>query len=124
MDPQADFDLLAAGLRADMADITIWVATLSTKLAQALPGRTRLRRGGMFGQGRVEGVEADLAEWRFALRLERGQPIAERTHIVRGIALKTEQLDLDAWLDDLSAALAELAATSARERAAILRLLE
>jgi hypothetical protein len=123
MEPQPDFDLLAAALRADMTDMPAWVATLSTKLAQALPARTRLRHGGMFGQGRVEGVETDLGDWRYALRLEHGQPVAERTHVVRGIALKTERLSLDAWLDELSAALADLAATSAREREAILRVL-
>jgi hypothetical protein len=123
MEPQQDFDLLAAALRADMADMATWVATLSTKLAQALPLRARVRHGGIFGQGRVEGVDADLGDWRYALHLEHGQPIAERTHVVRGIALKTERLAVDAWLDELSAALADLAASSAREREAIMRIL-
>jgi hypothetical protein len=123
MEPERDFDLLAAALRADMADMATWVATLSAKLAQALPARTRLHHAGMFGGGRVVGVEADLGDWRYGLRLEHGQPVAERTHVVRGIALKTERLALDTWIDEISAALANLAATSAREREAIMRLL-
>jgi hypothetical protein len=55
--------------------------------------------------------------------LEHGEPLAERTHIVRGITLKSETLPLDIWIDALVAALAEVAATSARERTAIQGLL-
>lgn len=123
-DDDLNFDQLASALRADLADMHIWVATVSTKLAGALPTRVRLRHGGLFGGGPVEGVEADLGNWRFTLRLDRGHPIAERTHIVRGVALKTESLALDDWIDLLSQELAQLAASSARERQAILALLE
>jgi hypothetical protein len=118
-----NFDLLAAALRADRADMATWIATLGPKLAQALPVRVKLRHGGIFGNGQVDGVSADLGAYRFAMRLEHGQPVAERTHIVRGITLKTESLPLDAWLDALAQELADLAATSARERDAIMRLL-
>ena len=71
----------------------------------------------------MDGLAADLGPWRFSLRLDRGQPAAERTHVVRGIALKTEPLPLDTWLDALTRSLAEVAATSERERSAILQLL-
>ncbi len=118
-----DFELLAASLRADTADMPAWVAALGDKLAAALPGRVALRRSGMLGHGPVNGLAADLGAWRFVLHLEHGQPVAERTHLVRGIALKTEALPIDAWIDALSTALADLAATSARERQAILGLL-
>lgn len=114
-----NLDLLAAALRADTADMSTWVAVLGTKLAGALPSRVRLHRAGLLGNGPINGMATDLGPWRFALRLARGQPIAERAHVVRGIALKTEELPLDAWIGALSAALAEVAATSARERAAI-----
>lgn len=120
---QLDFDLLAAALRADTADVGTWVAVLGKKLAGALPYRVRLRRGGIFGGGDVTGFTVDLGAWRFGMRLEHGQPAGERTHIVRDIALKTETLPLDIWLDALVGALAEVADTSARERAAIQRLL-
>ncbi len=124
MDDQPSFDLLAAALRADMADMNTWFAVLGDKLVGALPARVRLKRGGLFGNGHVEGIEVDLGEWRYSLRLERGHPVGERIHVVRGIALKTEPLMLDAWLDDLSASLADLAASSARENQAIQRLLQ
>lgn len=117
------FELLAASLRADSADMQAWVAALGAKLTGALPGRARLHHSGILGGGAVNGMEVEVGTWRFAMRLDHGQPRAERTHIVRGIALKTEELPLDEWIDALSQALAELAATSARERAAIQSLL-
>jgi hypothetical protein len=119
-----DFELLAASLRADTADMPAWMSALAEKLAGALPGRVAVHHGGLLGRGPVTSLAADLGPWRFVLRLEHGQAIAERTHIVRGIALKSEALPLDGWIDALSAALADLAATSARERQAILGLLE
>lgn len=117
------FELLAAALRADTADLGAWVAALGAKLAGALPDRVQVRHSGIFGNGPVTGMVADLGEWRFALHVQHGRPMAERAHIVRGIALKTEQVSLDAWIDALSQSLSEIAATSARERAALQRLL-
>ncbi len=124
MEPDPDFDLLAAALRADMSDVAIWVPALCTKLAGALPTRVSLRRGGLLGNGPVIGMQAELGTHRYALRLEHGHPVAERTHVVRGIALKTEPMPLDGWLMALTEALAQIAAASAQERAAIQRLLQ
>lgn len=117
------FELLAAALRADTADLGAWVAALGTKLAGALPERVQVRHGGLFGNGPITGIVADLGEWRYALQVQHGRPVAERVHVVRGIALKTEHVPLDAWIDGLSRSLSEIAATSARERAALQRLL-
>ncbi len=122
LDPM-ELDLLAAALRANTADAATWVSVLGNKLAAALGPRVVLHHTGMFRQGAVDGLAADLGPWRFSLRLDRGQPVAERTHVVRGIALKTEPLPLDTWLDALTRSLAEVAATSERERSAILQLL-
>ncbi len=123
MEPDPDFDLLAAALRADMSDVAVWVPVLCTKLAGALPMRVALRRGGFLGNGPVIGMQAELGTYRYALRLEHGHPVAERTHVVRGIALKTEPMPLDGWLMALTEELAQIAAASAQERAAIQRLL-
>ena len=117
------FDLLAASLRAGAADMSTFVPALAEKLLAALPGRVAVQRAGMLQHGPTYGVVAELGPWRFALQMEHGRPVAERTHNVRGIALKTETLSLDAWIDALTAALADLAATDERERAAVMRLL-
>ena len=118
-----DFELLAASLRADTSDMQMWIATLGSKLEGALPQRVRLHRGGVFSNGAVKSIEIELGAWRLALRMEHGYPLAERTHVVRGIALKTEQLTLDTWITSLCQGLSDLAATSAREHAAIESLL-
>ncbi len=122
--PVDDFDLLAAALRADTSDLHAWMAALGVKLAGALPDRVTLRHSGMLGRGPVEGLSADLGQWRFGLRLDHGHIVAERTHVVRNIALKSEALALDDWIDALAHSLAEISAISARERAALLNLLE
>jgi hypothetical protein len=118
-----DFELLSASLRADTSDMQMWIATLGSKLDSALPQRVRLHRGGVFSNGAVKSIEIELGAWRLALRMEHGYPLAERTHVVRGIALKTEQLTLDTWITSLCQGLSDLAATSAREHAAIESLL-
>ncbi len=102
----------------------MWITMLGRKLEGALPQRGRLYRSGVFSSGAVKSIEVELGAWRLALRLEHGYPLAERTHVVRGIALKTEQLTLDSWIASLCQGLFDLAATSAREHAAIESLLK
>lgn len=118
-----DFELLAASLRADTSDMRVWIEVLATKLERALPGRVQVHRGGFFSNRAVQQIQIELGAWRLALHMEHDYPVTERTHIVRGIALKTEQLPLDAWIICLSQSLSDLAATSAREQAAIQSLL-
>ena len=118
-----DFELLAASLRADTSDMRGWIEVLATKLERALPGRVQVHRGGLFSNRAVQQIQIELGAWRLTLQMERDYPATERTHIVRGIALKTEQLPLDAWIICLSQALSDLATTSAREQAAIQSLL-
>lgn len=117
------FDLLAASLRAGAADMATFVPVLAEKLLAALPGRVAVQRAGMLHHGPAQSLVADLNPWRFSIRMEHGRPVAERAHTIRGITLKSEALSLDAWIDALTTALTELAATDERERAAVMRLL-
>jgi hypothetical protein len=50
---EQDFDLSAAGLRADGTDLRISVEVLAEKLEQSLPGRAHVERrgGGLLGRG-------------------------------------------------------------------------
>ncbi len=52
-DSVQDFDLSAAGLRADGDDLRISVEVLAGKLEESLPGMTRVQRrgGGLLGRG-------------------------------------------------------------------------
>jgi hypothetical protein len=115
---------VAASLRADAGDLATGLEVLAAKLERALPGRVRVERGGVFRGKRVERVDCDLGETRYSLAAGRGLPEARRAKVVRGVTLKTEELDLDAWIQALARELAEEAQTSEQARLALGRLLE
>lgn len=121
------FELLAASLRADAGDTRAFVEALARKLGDALPNRVRVERaGGLFSHGHpVQRIQVQLGEWAYDLAAGPGSALdARRTHLVRGVALKSEEIGLDEWIDALSAELAELAQHSAQDHAALRRLLE
>jgi hypothetical protein len=120
-----DLDLLAASLRADATDTAAFLEALATRLEAALPGQVEVqRKGGFFGGGkRVRRIAVRLGDSHYEIEAEGGTPVARRRNVVRGIALKSEDLDVDAWIEALSAELLALAQTSERGRAALERLL-
>ena len=121
-----DLDLLAASLRADAGDVDAFVEALAVKLEQALPGQVEVeRRGGLLGgRKRVHGIQVALGEQRYELEADHGRVTCRRRSVVRGIALKTQELDLDALIEALSQDLVEEAERSERGRQALARLLE
>jgi hypothetical protein len=123
---RSDFDLLAASLRADARDLEAFVEALATKLEGSFPERVRVERKGgrLGGRRRVEGLAVDLDEHRYELQRERADVSCRRRKVVRGIVLKNEDLSLEEWIDELSAALARTAGETERGREALQRLLE
>jgi hypothetical protein len=126
MSTMGDLDLVAASLRADATDLDAFVEALAVKLDGALPGQVEVeRKGGLLGGNkRVRRIEVALGDQRYELESERGRVTCRRRSVVRGIALKTQELDLDAWIAALSQDLVEEAARSERGRQALARLLE
>lgn len=121
----ADFDLLAASLRADAGDVRVFVEALATKLEGAFGSQVRVeRKGGMLGPKRVRRIALELGEDRYELEHDDGRVACRRSTIVRGIALKNEELQLDAWIDDVSRGLVEAAQSTERGRVALERLLD
>jgi hypothetical protein len=121
-----DLDLLAASLRADAGDLDAFVEALAAKLESALPDQVVVERaGGLFGgRKRVRRIEVTLGDQRYEAEPEWGRVTCRRRSVVRGIALKTQELDLDAWIAALSQDLVEEADRSERGRQALARLLE
>lgn len=84
---------------------------LATLLEGALGDRVEVRRtGGILTKKVVCGLTVNLGEWRYVLEDAGGDPktgplIAKRTRIVRGVALKTEVLPMDVWLEEIGLAL-------------------
>lgn len=119
----AQFDLVAASLRADTDDLRIFVEGLTTKLEESFPGRCRVQRSGLLGRGSVRRIVVDLGGGRYELVHEGGVVTTRRASIVRGIALKSDELSLDDWIDALAAELVSEADRSERGRLALERLL-
>jgi hypothetical protein len=122
-----DFDLLAASLRADTGDLRAYVEALAAKLEGALPGSVRIERrgGGLFGGAkRVARLALTLGSDELQLESDDGRVSCRRRTVVRGIALKNEELSLDAWIDAVSQALVAQAAESEHGRVALGRLLD
>ena len=106
-------------------DQRAFLPLLATMLTSALPEETTLEhRGGLFGKKTLERIEVELGEHRY--RLEdpgRGPLRTTRVHVVRGIALKTEQLPVEEWVAELGTAIEERAQRSAAAREALAKLI-
>jgi hypothetical protein len=127
MEPDASFDLAAAGLRGDGVELATSVEVLASKLEQALPGRATVeRRGaGLLGRGskHVRSVQVNVGPCSYRLDYDDGQLQGYRERQSGGIAIKRESLDPDAWVAALTGDLRVEAERSAEARAALERLL-
>jgi hypothetical protein len=127
MPTEQDFDLSAAGLRADGTDLRISVEVLAAKLEESLPGRARVERhgGGLLGRGpkRVRAVRVEVGGNRYQLTVAGDRMEGYRERQVGGIAIKREPLDPGAWVTALTGDLQAEAERSAEARAALERLL-
>jgi hypothetical protein len=127
MPTEQDFDLSAAGLRADGTDLRISLEVLAGKLEESLPGRTRVERhgGGLFGRGpkHVKEVRVELGGNCYQLTVDGDRVEGFRERQVGGISIKREPLDPDAWVAALTGDLQAEAERSAEARAALERLL-
>jgi hypothetical protein len=126
MDEDRAFDLDAAGLRADGAELATAVDVLAVKLEAALPVATRVERRSRRLLSRekvVEAIEVRLEDCRYVIRFKHGAIDASREQEVRGVVIRREELAVGAWVGALEAHLRELAVTSDHARIALDRLL-
>ena len=117
------FDLAAAGLRGDGAELAMSVEVLAAKLEQALPGVARVERrgGGLLGRGekRVRRVQVELGSCCYQLTVDGARIEGFRERQSGGIAIKREPLDPDAWIAALTDELQSEAQRSAEARTAL-----
>lgn len=119
-------EMSAASLRATGGDLKAFVPVLAEKLDAALPGRVRIERrraGFLSGAKTVSRIECALGERQYRLELANGSWEASRSTVVRGIALKSEILEIEPWLEGLLADLHEQARSSEELTVALGRLL-
>ncbi|MGO9976987.1 MAG: hypothetical protein ACLP01_30140 [Solirubrobacteraceae bacterium] len=125
-DDSLELDLLAASLRAGAEDLSTFVESLATKLEDAVGSLARVERGrqGIRGPKLVRKIAVEAGGDRLELvRDGANRFVTRRARVSGGIVLKTETLDIDAWLQSLSEALASEASRSERTRQALQRLL-
>jgi hypothetical protein len=119
-----EIDILAGSLRADAGDMKTFVEILAKKLEDTFPSRVKIQRKGLPGRPRpVVHLSLNLGESQFELDNDKGQVATRRRKMVRGVALNTEELSLDGWIDQLSACLVDEAGRSQSDRMALERLL-
>jgi hypothetical protein len=119
----ADIDLVAASLRADAGDLRVYVEELARKLDQSFPGLCTIRRSGLLGKGAVRAITVALGEGRYELEHKNGAVVTRHFSVVRGISVKSEELDLEPWIDSLASHVVAEAERSERGRLALENLL-
>ncbi len=112
------FDLLAASIRADTADLRGFMEAFALKMSEALPGRVKVEReSGLFSKNpRVRLIRIDLDDRRYELVQGKGGLECHEAHRVRDVILKTQTVPIDDWIDTLSRHLVAHAEQSARVR--------
>jgi hypothetical protein len=114
---------LAKSLQSEARSTDQLYENLAQTLAQEFPDWTRIETsGGFLTRKRVDAFELSLDDVAFRMRRHKHSVIAERVEIVRGIAVKTEVLSVDAWLQALSEALSAKAGSSQRTFDALRRM--
>lgn len=120
-------DLLAASLRADTSDLKAFLEVLAVKLEGALPHQTTVtRQSRLFSRERpVREILITLGDYQYRItRDQQGTSLTTaRAKVVRGIVLKTDQLVMEQWIEELAEGLALQASQSDQARKALERFL-
>ena len=101
---------LAAGFALDLANVDAFLSRLATVLSQGFTERTRIDAQGRW----VASIEVNLEPDIFVIRREGNHAVAQYKKVVRGIALRTQTLQLDKWVEMLLASLASHSNANAR----------
>jgi hypothetical protein len=124
-----DFDLVAAALRADSADVAVYARVLTDSLGEALPpgvvdiDRERTMSDRMRGRpGEVSKITVHLGEQVLTLVNQRGRLIAEICKEVRGVVLSRRPAPVDEWLAELARGLVAYADQNAQAAQVLRRL--
>ena len=119
-----EFDLVAAELRATQPTSPRTSRRSRRSFRGALPGRTEVERERRLrGPKHVRRIEVRLDDRHFSLERDGDRIDTRCAHVVRDVALKNEELQLDESLDRLAQDLVAHASSSERGREALERLL-
>jgi len=106
----------------DKSDSGDLLEFLAAKLASALPEEVEITRGGWLLSAKkpVVDLKVSLGEQGFQMvREKRGSITARQMKIVRGVVLKTEEVPVEKWVENLAIALAQMAEKNSRTKQAL-----
>jgi hypothetical protein len=120
-DPLVHIGIAGALTREMQLDHEQFVQYLARALQAAFPNEAELKyEGGFLAKKRLAGVSVKLGDDVYALtKPARGALQSSRTHVVRGIALKTEAVPIEQWLSEVSLQIEEAVGRDARARSAL-----
>jgi hypothetical protein len=128
-DDALSFDMVAAALRADSADVAVYARVLADSLSEALPEgwvtveRERSMSDRMRGRpGEVTKVAVRLGDQLMTLAVRGGRPSAEICREVRGVVLSRDTVPLHEWATSLASGLMAHAENNAEAAEALRRL--
>lgn len=120
-DAAYDLDLATASLVADGTDVGILLKVLATQLQEGFGDRVTVNReGGLFHKSdNVKGIEVDLGADVFTAEVTKGRVTCTVAHSSGGIRIRSEQVEMDAWVKRLLTALQAEAAHNQTARQAL-----
>lgn len=99
-----DFDIQAAWLRRFSSDAESSLHAFALRLREAIPERVTVHEAkGLFRRkGRLVGVTVHMGQNDYTLTLEHGTLKASIAMVVRGITLRTKDVDPGMWFAELA----------------------
>lgn len=115
-------DVLTSALSINSNDNQQLMELLAQKLERALPDAVAVDRDGSIfsGKKRVREITITFEDFQYQLTCEKNKKLtAKKLKMVRGIALKTTDIDFADWVGEVAAELAKMANNSASARDAL-----
>ena len=122
LDPALEVDVLAAALRMDDQESGDLLEFLAQKLEQSLPENTTVTRSGWFLSKEHPVREITVLFDNYQYQISRGHHgsfTAKVMKLVRGVVLKTTEISVNQWTEEVAEQLTQLAQRSAQTRNAL-----
>ncbi|MBW4518773.1 MAG: hypothetical protein KME16_03600 [Scytolyngbya sp. HA4215-MV1] len=122
LDPSLQVDVLAAALRLDHQETRDLLEFLAQKLEQSLPQATTVTRNRSFfaKEHPVKEILVRFDDYHYQIiREKHGSLSAKVLKVVRGVVLKTTEISVDQWTEEIAQQLAQMAQRSSQTRQAL-----
>ena len=110
---------VSAALLGRSPDATALVADLAARFERSLPGHVQVDRKGWGKAKKIMSLTVNLEPDRFRVQIDQRGPEPWIDQIVRGVCVKSEQVNMDRWLERLATSLNREALKSTETRLAI-----